>query len=106
MTLHVPESFPLDIMHLLYQGVISHIFMLLFAGNFWKEGSSFNHSDCGKTLHQIQSERSCAIKDNQKWIAPDDDEFQVPAATWKHMGKDLAVCIPKLFNYFTDTSCH
>src|SRR2546421_3640605 len=22
------------------------------------------------------------------------------------MGKDLAVCILKLFNYFTDTSCH
>jgi len=106
MTLRVPEPFPLDIMHLLYQGVISHVLMPLFAGNFWKEGSPFNRSDRGKTPRQIQSERSRAIKDNRKWIAPDDDGLQVPAATWKHMGKDLAVCIPKLFNYFTDTSCH
>ena len=106
MTLRVPESFPLDIMHLLYQGVISCVLMPLFAGNFWKEGSPFNHSDRGKTPRQIQSERSRAIKDNRKWIAPDDDGLQVPAATWKRIGKDLAVCIPKLFNYFADTSCH
>ena len=66
MTLHVPESFPLDIMHLLYQEVISHILMPLFARNFWKEGSPFNHSDHGKTPCQIQSEKSHAIKDNQK----------------------------------------
>ena len=72
-TLRVPESFPLDIMHLLYQGVISRVLMPLFAGNFWKEGSPFNHSDRGKTPCQIQSEGSCAIKDNRKWIAPDDD---------------------------------
>ena len=53
MTLHVSELFPLDIMHLLYQGVISHILMPLFAGNFWKEGSPLNYSDCRKTPYQI-----------------------------------------------------
>ena len=81
MTLRVPESFPLDIMHLLYQGVISHILIPLFAGNFWKESSPFNPSDHGKTPHQIQSEKLHVIKDNRKWIAPDDDGFQVPTAT-------------------------
>ena len=53
MILCVPELFLLDIMHLLYQGIISHIFMLLFAGNFWKEGSFFNYSDHGKIFCQI-----------------------------------------------------
>src|SRR3954454_16759298 len=33
-TLRFPESFPLDAMHLFYQGIISRVLVKMFAGNF------------------------------------------------------------------------
>ena len=36
-TLEVPHSFPLDVMYLIYQGVISRVLMPLFAGTFWND---------------------------------------------------------------------
>ena len=41
-TLRVPKSFPLDMMHLLYQGAILQVLVPLFAGTFWPEGLLMN----------------------------------------------------------------
>jgi len=48
-TLQVPESFPLDGMHLFYQGVVARVLVKQLNGTFWKEGSMMNRSDRGKS---------------------------------------------------------
>ena len=63
-TLEVPHLFPLDVMHLIYQGVISQVLMPLFAGIFWNDNS-----------------------------VSGDDEVRVPKEVWKQMGSEIAVCI-------------
>ena len=67
LTLRVPESFPLDVMYLFYQGVISIVLVPLLAGKFWNEAST---------------PMNC-----------DNDEMRVPKPVWVHMGRDLAVCV-------------
>ena len=66
--LQVPESFPLDAMHLFYQGVIFRILVLLLAGKFWNEASILTNCN--------------------------DDGMRVPKFVWVHMSRNLAVCIP------------
>ena len=41
-TLRIPESFPLDVMHLFYQGIIQRVFVPLFASEFWSNSPSAN----------------------------------------------------------------
>ena len=41
-TLQVPESFPLDTMHLFYQGVVSRVLVPLLSRTFWKDPPSNN----------------------------------------------------------------
>jgi len=60
-TLRVPESFPLDAMHLFYQGVVSRVLVPLLSGTFWKDPPS-----------------------------NDDDGMKVPNPVWARMGRDLA----------------
>ena len=67
-TLQVPHSFPLDVMHLIYQGVISRVLMPLFAGTFWKEN-----------------------------LILGDDGVRISKAVWKQMGSELAVRILLLY---------
>jgi hypothetical protein len=90
-TLRVPESFPLDLMHLLYQGAISRVLIPLFAGNFWKENSPMNRSDRGKTPQQVQQERARAEREGRTWTEADDDGVRVPLKIWERMGGELAV---------------
>ena len=71
-TLRVPESFPLDAMHLFYQGVVSRVLVPLMAGKFWKD----------------------LPRDS------DEDGMQVPRPIWSRMGRDLAVIL-LLHNYIT-----
>ena len=67
-TLRVPESFPLDAMHLFYQGVISRVLVPLLAGKFWNEAST--PANCN------------------------DDGMRVLKPVWACIGRDLAVCVP------------
>ena len=71
-TLRVPESFPLDAMHLFYQGVVSRVLVPLFAGKFWKD----------------------LPRDS------DEDGMQISKLIWSHMGRDLTVIL-LLHNYLT-----
>ena len=71
-TLRVPESFPLDAMHLFYQGVVSRVLVPLMAGKFWKD----------------------LPRDS------DEDGMWVSRPIWSRMGRDLAVIL-LLHNYLT-----
>src|SRR4051794_39785600 len=70
-TLRLPESFPLDAMHLFYQGIISRVLVKMFAGNFWADQS-----------HPLG-----------------DDGMKIPRGIWIRMGQKLAVCIRFLLSY-------
>ena len=61
-TLRIPESFPLDVMHLFYQGIIQRVLVLLFADEFWSNSPSAN------------------------------DGMKIPTPIWVRMGRELAVC--------------
>jgi len=41
-TLRIPESFPLDVMHLFYQSIIQRMLVPLFASKFWSNSPSAN----------------------------------------------------------------
>src|SRR5436305_305891 len=68
LMLRVSESFPLDAMHLFYQGVISRVLVPLLASKFWNETSTLTNCD--------------------------NDGMRVPKPVWACMGRDLAVCVP------------
>ena len=52
-TLQVPESFPLDAMHLFYQGVVSRVLVPLMAGKFWKDPLKDSDKDGMRVLRPI-----------------------------------------------------
>ena len=61
-TLRIPESFPLDVMHLFYHGIIQRVLVPLFAGEFWSNRPSAN------------------------------DEMKILTPIWARMGRELMVC--------------
>ena len=71
-TFLVPESFPLDVIHLFYQSVVSRVLVPLMAGKFWKD----------------------LLRDS------DEDGMQVLRPIWSCMGRDLVVIL-LLHNYIT-----
>src|SRR5436309_14028957 len=81
-TLQVPESFPLDGMHLFYQGVVARVLVKQLNDTFWKEGSLMNRSDHGKSQTQINREKQAAARKNKQWIEPDNDGMKIPDKIW------------------------
>ena len=61
-TLRIPESFPLDVIHLFYQGIIQRVLVPLFASKFWSNSLSAN------------------------------DGMKIPTPIWTRMGRELVVC--------------
>src|SRR5437764_9591308 len=76
-TLRVPESFPLDMMHLLYQGAILQVLVPLFAGTFWPEGSPMNQSNRGKSTKQISHARKTTERSRKVWIELDNNGLRI-----------------------------
>jgi len=72
-TLRFPESFPLDAMHLFYQGIISRVLVKMFAGTFWADQGT----------------------------PQGDDGMKIPRDIWIWMGCELAVCIRSYSNIYT-----
>ena len=72
-TLRFLESFPLDAMHLFYQGIISQVLVKMFAGTFWADQGT----------------------------PQSDDGMKIPRGIWIRMGHELAVCIRSYSNIYT-----